>query len=350
MIILFIDFDYFFAQVEEVLNPQYKGKPLVVCVYSGRTKTSGAVATANYEARKLGVKAGMPIIKAMELAPSAVFVPMRKEIYQEVSNRVMEGILRKYSTKLEIASIDEAYLDITDKVKDYEEAYTLGRTIKGEIFEKEKITVTIGIAPNKVLAKIIADKNKPNGLSVLRPEDVPSFLNDLKIDEVPGVGKVLAEKLASIGVYKLTDVLKVDFKALEKEVGKAKATYLLKLAQNKYDEPVEDKSRKPHSRILTLPYNTRKQEVILPYLKRALDEAYSKVGGIPMRIALIAVMEDLDIVTKGKKFKHGVSKGTAYEKVKELLEEILNEDNRKIRRIGVRLDDIVKTKGLDQYF
>ncbi|TRM90464.1 DNA polymerase IV, partial [Sulfolobus sp. B1] len=124
MIILFVDFDYFYAQVEEVLNPSIKGKPVVVCVFSGRSETSGAVATANYEARKYGVKAGMPIIKAKEILPNAIYLPMRKELYQQVSNRIM-NILRSYSSKIEVASIDEAYLDITDMVKDYEEAYKL---------------------------------------------------------------------------------------------------------------------------------------------------------------------------------------------------------------------------------
>jgi len=350
MIVLFVDFDYFFAQVEEVLNPQYKGKPVIVCVYSGRTKTSGAVATANYEARKLGVKAGIPIIKAMELAPSAIFLPMRKEVYQEVSNRIMNGILRKYTSKLEIASIDEAYLDITDKVKDFDEAYALGKRIKEEIFEKEKLTVTIGIAPSKVLAKIIADKNKPNGLAVLKPEDVQSFLQSLDIDEIPGIGKILADKLKEMGVNKLVDVLNFDFMKLEREIGRSKATYLVKLAQNRYNEPVEDKTKKPHGRILTLPYNTRKPEVIRPHLKRAVDEAYSKVQGVPMKITVVAIMEDLEIVSKGKKFKHGINKENAYEKAFELLKQILEEDDRKIRRIGVRLDDVIKTRGLDQFF
>ena len=350
MIVLFVDFDYFFAQVEEILNPQYKGKPIVVCVFSGRTKTSGAVATANYEARKLGVKAGIPIAKAMELAPTAIFLPMRKEVYQEVSKRIMEGILRKYASKMEIASIDEAYLDITDRVKDFDEAYELGRRIKEEILEKEKLTVTVGIAPNKVFAKIIAERNKPNGLAVLKPEEVPSFLETLSIEEIPGIGDVLAERLKSIGVNKLLDVLKVDFKSLESEVGKAKATYLLKLAQNKFEEPVEDKERKPHSRILTLPRNMRNPEEIFPYLKKAVDEAYNKVGGVPMRITVIAIMEDLDIVSKGKKFKHGISREKAYEKAYELLKEILNEDKRKIRRVGVKLDDVITGKGLDQFF
>lgn len=113
MIVLFVDFDYFYAQVEEVLNPSLKGKPVVVCVFSGRFEDSGAVATANYEARKFGIKAGIPIVEAKKILPNAVYLPMRKEVYQQVSNRIMK-LLREYSEKIEIASIDEAsFINIT---------------------------------------------------------------------------------------------------------------------------------------------------------------------------------------------------------------------------------------------
>jgi len=348
MIVLFVDFDYFFAQVEEVLRPEYKGKPLVVCVYSGRNEKSGAVATANYEARKLGVKAGIPISKAMELAPNAIFVPMRKEVYVQVSNRIME-ILRKYSDKLEIASIDEAYLDITNKVKDYEEAVQLAKKIKEEILEKEKITVTVGIAPNKVFAKIIADRVKPNGLGVLKPEEVKNFIKELDISEVPGVGEVLSKKLNSLGIFKLEDVLKVPFERLKEEIGRAKALYLYRLATNTYSEPVMNKERNPHGRYLTLPKNTRDLNVIEPYLKKAIDEAYSKIDGFPKTLTVVTIMEDLDIVSKSKSFKSGIVKERAYKEALELLKQILERDKRLIRRVGVRLDNIYKAKGLEDF-
>lgn len=348
MIVLFVDFDYFFAQVEEVLHPEYKGKPLIVCVYSGRNEKSGAVATANYEARKLGVKAGIPISKAMELAPSAIFVPMRKEVYTQVSNRIM-SILREYSDKVEIASIDEAYLDITNKVKNFDEAEQLGKRLKEEILEKEKITVTVGIAPNKVFAKIVADNAKPNGLGILRPEDVENFIKELNIDEVPGVGKVLSEKLNSIGVKKLIDVLNVPFERLEEEIGKAKAFYLYRLATNTYSEPVVNKGRNPHGRYLTLPKNTRDLKVIEPYLKRAIDEAYGKIDGVPKTLSVVTIMEDLDIISKSRSFKSGIGRERAYREALELLKQILERDKRLVRRVGVRLDNIYKARGLEDF-
>lgn len=348
MIVLFVDFDYFFAQVEEVLHPEYKGKPLVVCVFSGRNEKSGAVATANYEARKLGIKAGIPISKAMEIAPSAVFLPMKKEVYEQVSKRIMD-ILKKYSDKVEVASIDEAYLDLTNKVKNFEEALELGKKIKEEILEKEKITVTVGIAPNKVFAKIIADSVKPNGLGILKPEDITEFIKNLSIDEVPGVGSILSKKLHLLGVNKLEDVLKVPFNVLAEELGKAKATYLYKLATNTYYEPIVNKERVSHGRYLTLPKNTRNLEVIELFLKRAIEEAYQKVEGVAKTLTVVCIMEDLDIVSRSKSFKAGIGKERAHKEALELLEEILKRDKRLVRRIGVRLDNVYKTKGLDEF-
>ncbi|ARM75083.1 DNA polymerase thumb domain-containing protein [Acidianus manzaensis] len=351
MIVLFVDFDYFFAQVEEILNPKIKGKPVAVCVFSGRFKDSGAIATSNYEARKLGIKAGMPIPKAKEIAPNAIYLPIRKEIYKEVSNRIMDGILKNYGDKIEIASIDEAYLDITQRVKDFREAYILGKEIKDKIYEKEKITVTVGIAPNKILAKIVAELHKPNGLGVLKPEEVESFIKTLPIDEVPGVGNTILNKLKENGISYLYDVTKVDFEKLKSEIGKAKASYLYSLALNTYNEPVKERIRKHIGRYVTMKNNSRDLDFIYSYLKRAIDEAYSRAnGGIPKTLAVVAIMEDLDIVSREKTYNFGITRENAYDEAKLLLAEILKSDRRKLRRVGVRLGKIYKASTLDKFF
>ncbi|EZQ10854.1 MULTISPECIES: hypothetical protein [Acidianus] len=349
MIVLFVDFDYFFAQVEEILNPELKGKPVVVCVFSGRTKDSGAVATANYIARKLGVKAGIPIIKAKELAPTAVFLPMRKEIYFQLSKRIM-NILSSFSEKIEIASIDEAYLDITQKVKDYDDAVALGKKIKDYIKSREGISLTVGIAPNKVFAKIVADRSKPNGLGVVRPEEVNDFMNSLNIDEIPGIGKILQERLKEVGISRLIDVLDADLNRLEKIIGKAKSRYLISLASGTFLDPVKPRNIKHKGRYVTLGENSRELTYILPYLERAIDDAYSKSEGIPRSIAIIAIMEDLNIVSREKTFTFGISREIAKREAKKLISDILKEDNRKLRRVGVRLGKISKSSTLDKFF
>ncbi|BBL46607.1 MULTISPECIES: DNA polymerase IV [Metallosphaera] len=347
MIVLFVDFDYFFAQVEEILNPSLKGKPVVVCVYSGRTKDSGAVATSNYEARKLGIKAGMPIIKAKEIGKDAIFLPMRKEVYQQVSRRVM-NIISGYGDKLEIASIDEAYLDITRRVKDFDEAKELARRLKAEVLEKERLRVTVGIGPNKVVAKIIADMNKPDGLGIIYPEEVKDFLHNLDISKVPGVGKITEEILRKAGINRLGDVVNKSGE-LVNLVGKSKANYLLSLANNTYHDPVESREITHRGRYVTLPENTRDLNRILPSLKRSIEEAYSKVDGIPMEIYVVAIMEDLDIMSKGKSFKFGVSQDRALSVAQELLNKILESDKRKLRRVGVRLGKITKSSTLEDF-
>ncbi|MEM0122082.1 MAG: DNA polymerase IV [Saccharolobus sp.] len=350
MIILFVDFDYFYAQVEEVLNPSLKGKSVVVCVFSGRTENSGAVATANYEARKLGVKAGMPIVKAKEILPDAIYLPMRKEVYQQVSNRIM-NILRKYSRKIEIASIDEAYLDISDKVNNYTDAYKIGLQIKNEIYEKEKITVTVGISKNKVFAKIASEMAKPNGIKVIDDNEVKKLIREIDIGEIPGVGEITTQKLKSLGINKLIDILNFDFMKIKKIVGEAKANYLFSLARDEYFEPVEERVRKSIGRIVTLKKNSRNIEEIKPFLARSLDEAFNKLNGkIPKTIYLVAVMEDLDIISRGKTFPHGITKETAYKASLELLEKLLAEDKRKIRRIGVRFSKFIEATSLDKFF
>lgn len=310
MIILFVDFDYFYAQVEEVLNPSLKGKPVVVCVFSGRFEDSGAVATANYEARKFGIKAGISIVEAKKILPSAVYLPMRKEVYQQVSNRIMK-LLREYSEKIEIASIDEAYLDISDKVKNYQDAYNLGLEIKNKILEKEKITVTVGISKNKVFAKIAADMAKPNGIKVIDDEEVKRLIVELDIADIPGIGDITAEKLKKLGVNKLVDTLRIEFDELKGIIGEAKAKYLFSLARDEYNEPIRARVRKSIGRIVTMKRNSRDLEEIKPYLFRAIEEAYYKLDKkIPKAIHVVAVTEDLDIVSRGRTFTHGISKET----------------------------------------
>ncbi|AWR93383.1 DNA polymerase IV [Acidianus brierleyi] len=349
MIVALADLDYFFAQVEEIMNPSLKGKPLAVCVFSGRTKDSGAIATSNYEARKLGIKSGMPIIMAKKIAPDTIFLPMRKDLYKQVSSRVMK-ILENFSDRIEVASIDEAYLDITKKVKSYSDIMELGKKIKEEVKMREGLTITVGIAPNKVFAKIMADMSKPDGLGILRDNDVNNFINSLDIGKVPGIGKVLEDRLREIGINYLGDVLKVDFLTIKNKIGKAKANYLLSLANNSYDEPVRPRISKHKGRYVTLSKNTRNIEIILPFLKKAIDEAYNKIDGLPKSIAVVTIMNDLDIISREKSFPYGIDREKALQESLLLLKKILEDDNRQVRRVGVRLGKIYKSSTLDKYF
>ena len=160
-IILHIDMDYFFAQIEERENPQFKEKPVVVGADPRGGRGRGVVSTANYEARKYGIHSALPISKAYQLCPNAIFLPVNMELYQKVSENIME-IIKKYSPVFEQVSLDEAYLDISltflQKEWGYQKAEKLAKKLKKEILEKEKLTSTIGIGPNKLIAKIASEK------------------------------------------------------------------------------------------------------------------------------------------------------------------------------------------------
>ncbi|SMD31367.1 DNA polymerase IV (DinB-like DNA polymerase) [Picrophilus oshimae DSM 9789] len=342
---MLIDFDYFFAQVEEINDPSLKGKPVVVSVYSGRNERSGAVATSNYEARALGIKSGMPLYRALEIGKNrAVFLPIRKDFYQKYSDKIMD-IISEYSEKMEIASIDEAYIDIDGN----DCKIGIANEIKNRILNETGIKVSIGIGINKVIAKMAAEMAKPNGIKCISADETEKFLNDIKINDIPGIGKVLSKNLNEIGIEYLRDIKNFDVNKIKSILGESKTNYLYELYENKYFSPVEPRVKKNFGRYLTLPENTRDIDKIVPYLKKSIDAAYEKAPGIPQEISVVAIMEDLDIVSRsytGNAIKRDNSINIALN----LLNKIISEDNRNIRRIGVRLSKISKNNTLDDFF
>jgi DNA polymerase IV (DinB-like DNA polymerase) len=347
--IIFIDFDYFYAQVEEIMNPEIKDKPVVVCVYSGRTENSGAVATSNYIARSIGIKSGMPLPYAMKIGKDkAVFIPIRKEFYKEFSDRVMNSI-SIYSDKMEIASIDEAYLDVTEECNTFQDAIKLGEEIRESIFEEFKMKVSAGISINKPIAKVLGDMAKPDGIKYIDESQVDGFLDSLEMKKIPGIGTVLSTKLKDAGIIYIKDLIKADRQAMLNILGNAKYNYLLEIAENRYNKPVEERIRKNFGRYMTLPENTREKNIIMPIVKMAVDSAYSKAPGIPGEISAIGIMEDLSIVSRS--FTGGrINKDSAYEIANNLMEKILDTDQRKLRRIGIRIGKMSSNESLDNFF
>ena len=168
-----VDMDYFYAAIEERENPELRGKAVVVCMLSGRSELIGAVSTCNYIVREFGIRSGMPCSRAKKLNPEAVFLPVRKEFYTLVSDRGME-ILRSYADvrengdAFEQISIDEAFLEITEKTGgDFSLAFELGMQIKNEIKEKENLTCSVGIGPNKLISKMAFSVKKPDGITAV---------------------------------------------------------------------------------------------------------------------------------------------------------------------------------------
>jgi len=213
--ILHIDMDAFFASVEQLDNPALKGK----CVLVGRDSNRGVVAAASYEARKFGVHSAMPVFQAKKLCPHAIFVSPKKGRYGEVSRRIM-SLLRDFSPLVEPVSIDEAYVDISGCGRLYGSPVETANLIKQRIFETVGLTCSVGIAPNKFLAKIASDINKPNGLFAIMPDEVQAFITTLPIHKVPGVGKQTRKTLERLSIETLGDVRKYSNSFLEGKLGK----------------------------------------------------------------------------------------------------------------------------------
>jgi len=189
--ILHIDLDAFYASIEQRDRPELRGKPVIV---GGSPDRRGVVSTASYEARRFGVHSAMPSRTAQRLCPQAIFLPARFEVYRAVSGQVM-AIFQAHTALVEPLSLDEAYLDVTTAVRDLEEAAQLAREIKQQIRSTTDLTASAGVSYCKFLAKLASDAHKPDGLTVISPEQAPVFLEALSIEKFFGVGKVTATKL-----------------------------------------------------------------------------------------------------------------------------------------------------------
>ena len=202
--ILHIDMDAFFAAVEQRDRPELRGKPVVV---GGNPHGRGVVSTASYEARKFGIHSAMPAAEALRRCPEAVFLRPEIEKYSRVSDTI-HTIISKYTDLIEWVSIDEAYLDITVNTLAIEDPVLLAKMIQQNIKAVTQITGSIGVAPNKFLAKIASDMNKPNGLTVVEPARVRSFLENMPVRKIPGVGPVSEKELNKLGNKTIGEIAK----------------------------------------------------------------------------------------------------------------------------------------------
>lgn len=227
-IIFHIDFDYFYAQCEEIRKPELRDIPSVVCVYSGREDDSGVVSTCNYEARKYGVKAAMPIKVAKSKLKDvrAVFLPTDIPYYQETSRNAMK-IIQNYGDLFEQVSVDECYVDFTKITNsDFDDAKIFATSLQKNIKEQINLTCSIGVGPNKLISKIASGVNKPNGITVVSQDDAKNFISNCKIEDIPGVGPKTALKLNSLGIKSISDISKKNIFELRDALGYKIATFL----------------------------------------------------------------------------------------------------------------------------
>jgi DNA polymerase IV (archaeal DinB-like DNA polymerase) len=356
--IMHIDFDYFFAQCEEIRRPELRTKPVVVCVFSGRTEESGVVSTANYVARKYGVKSSIPIrLAKSKLADvsDAVFLPLDSAYYSQVSESAM-SIIGSYADKFERVGIDECYLDVSKRADDFEVAKAIAHNIKNDVKSHKQMTCSIGIAPNKVLAKIASDLHKPDGLTVIEPRNMTEFIASMDARKIPGIGPKTSERLEELGVKSAGDLAKFDLFRLIEEFGKKNAAYMHNASMGLDSEPVLESGGKHQiMRIATLKSDATKGAEMLPYIHEICRSIF-KIATDRMAsfktIGVLLILENLDSITRTKSLKmHSNNFEVLHATARSILDEAMKEVGPvKVRRLGVRLSDLQCSRGQNTMF
>ncbi len=231
--ILHVDMDAFYASVEERERPELVGRPVVV---GGTPEGRGVVAAANYEARKFGVHSAMPMATALRLCPDVVVLPVRMSYYAEVSRQIRD-IFFRYTPLVEPLSLDEAFLDVTGCESLFGTAAKIARLIKDEIMEETSLVASVGVAPNKFLAKIASDVRKPDGLVIVPPDQIQSFLDPLPVGRIWGVGKVTGGLFDRLGIHTIEQLRQRSVETLKQDFG-SQGEHFWKLARGIDDRTV----------------------------------------------------------------------------------------------------------------
>ena len=352
-IVFHIDFDYFYAQCEEVRKPELKTKPVCVCVFSDRGGDSGAIATANYTARKYGVKSGIPISfakKRLEQRSDAVFLPVDFEYYSKMTKKAMK-IMKENADIFEYVGRDEAYLDITKRVEgNFEKANHLAQQIKNEIKVEMKLTCSIGVSPNKLISKIASDYQKPDGLTIIEPNKVEQFLEPLNIRVIPGIGKKTEQRFKEMNLETIEDLKKLDVFTLNKEFGRKNGSYIYNAIRGINNNPVKVKEESiQYSKIVTLKKDSKDHKFLLENLQelcKQVHEVIKKNNKMFKSIGIHFVQSDLTNKSKSKMLRNSTNNLEELQKNAEhLLSDALDNQTITIRRLGVKVADLTEIKG-----
>ena len=360
-VVFHIDFDYFYAQCEEIRNPRLKSVPVCVCVFSDRGENTGAIATANYTARKYGVKSGIPIIFAkqrLKERKDAIFLPVDFDYYIGMSEEVME-LMKNNADIFEYVGKDEAYLDVTKRVgRDFNKASHLAQQIKNIIREKTKLSCSIGISPNKLISKIASDFQKPDGLTVVPPEKINDFLEPLKTRAIPGIGNKTEKRFSEMGLETIKDLKNLDIFSLNKEFGRKNGTYIFNAARGQNDEPVKEREASiQYSKIITLKKDSKEYQFLYENLLELCTEVHNRVkknNKMFKSIGIHFVQPDLTNKSKSKTLRNATNNLEELKKIAEqLLREVLETQTNTVRRLGVKVTELSEIQGqsdITKYF
>ena len=335
--IIHVDMDAFYASVEQLDNPELRGKAIAV----GGSEERGVVAAASYEARKFGVKSAMSSIIAKRNCPDLIFLKPRFDRYKEISNQI-RAIFLEYTDLVEPLSLDEAYLDVTSNKKGNPSATLIAREIREKIKQKTGLNASAGISINKFIAKIASDINKPNGQKTVNPEDVLEFLEKLQIRKFHGVGKVTAEKMYRLGIFNGLDLKQKSEEFLRENFGKSGLHYYKVVRGIHLSEVKPNRIRKSLGAERTFDTNISSEIFMLERLKNIAEEIErrlqkSKVAG--KTVTLKIKYSDFTQHTRSKTLPYFISsKDLVLESAKELLyQERMKES---VRLLGISLSNL----------
>ena len=345
-IIMHVDMDAFFTAVEEREHPEFKGMPLVVGADPKEGRGRGVVSSASYEARKFGIRSGMPISRAWKLCPDAIYLPVNFKLYIQASSRIME-ILRKYTDKFEQWGLDEAFLDVSSRVRNFEEAEKLAEKIKQKIRKSEGLTCSIGVGPNKLVAKIASDFEKPDGLTVVDENAVESFLAPLPVRKLLWVGKKTERKLNEMGIKTIGDLATYDVSVLTDKFGVMGVQYSLMARGIDQSEVAERGEIKSVGRERTFEEDTSDYNLVLQTLDKISEEVHREIVERKMLFKTITVkirFENFETHTHGKTRSFFTDRLQDLQKAARELARPYLHQGRKIRLVGVRASTLTSRK------
>lgn len=336
--IIHIDMDAFFASVEQLDNPDLKGKPVAV----GGSGERSVVAAASYEARKFGVRSAMPSVIAKRLCPDLIFVKHNFERYNEISATVFE-IFKEYTDLIEPLSIDEAFLDVTDDKKKIGSATVIAKQIRNEIKCRTGLTASAGISVNKFLAKIASDINKPDGFFLIRPEEAEKFIEELPVERFYGIGKVTAQKMHKLGIHKGADLKRWDLVSLVRNFGKA-GVFFYDIVRGTDDRPVEpDQERKSVGTELTYEKDlmTRFEIIAELYkLEKELMERLEHSETAGRTVTLKVKFSDFRQITRSRTLQNYIRDFDTLHKEVSSIRKSLKLEGSRIRLLGLTISNL----------
>lgn len=335
--IIHIDMDAFFASVEQMDNPELRGKPIAV----GGSENRGVVAAASYEARKFGVRSAISGSLAKRSCPELIFVRPRFERYKEISNQIHK-IFREYTDLVEPLSLDEAYLDVTQNKKGNPSASLLAQEIRNRIYNEVGLTASAGISINKFVAKIASDYNKPNGQKTVTPEEIIPFLEDLPIRKFYGVGKVTTEKMYQLGIFTGLELKSKSLEFLEKHFGKSGQYYYNVVRGIHNSEVKPTRIAKSVAAEHTFDVNLSSEVFMLEQLEliaNSLERRLKKHNVSGKTVTLKIKYSDFTQQTRSKTLPYFIAdKGLILETVKELLYQERMKDS--VRLLGISMSNL----------